>query len=165
MPRKKKDGRYINYYLDRKIYERLERYADKKGQQMTTALERILKEFLDKYDPESTNKGGLSMFCPNCNLLTPQSCCPACGNKDLRNPTDLDFCFLCEKEVIWAAPLSDILDDHHIPYVTRNVLGAGLAAKIGPALEKVRFFVPYSYLEAAQKLDAEFFSAESFTNI
>ena len=48
MPRKKKDGRHINYYIDRMIYERLEEYADEKGQTMTTALERILKHFFDE---------------------------------------------------------------------------------------------------------------------
>lgn len=50
MPRKKKDGRFINYYIDRHIFERLERYAHARGQQMTTAIERILKEHLDKYE-------------------------------------------------------------------------------------------------------------------
>ena len=152
MPRKKKDGRYINYYLDRQIYERLERYADDKGQQMTTAIERILKEHLDKYEAALNSKGGLTMFCSNCNLLTSHS-------------TDLDFCFLCEKETIWSAPLSDILNDNHIPFVTRNVLGAGLAAKMGPALERIRFYVPYLQLETAQKLELEFFSAEDTLDV
>lgn len=50
MPRKKKDGRFINYYIDRKIFERLEHYAHAKGQQMTTAIERILLEYLDRYE-------------------------------------------------------------------------------------------------------------------
>ena len=165
MPRKKKDGRYINYYLDRQIYERLERYADDKGQQMTTAIERILKEHLDKYEAALNSKGGLTMFCSNCNLLTSHSRCPACGSRDLRKPTDLDFCFLCEKETIWSAPLSDILNDNHIPFVTRNVLGAGLAAKRGPALERIRFYVPYLQLETAQKLELEFFSAEDTLDV
>ena len=52
MARPKKDGRYINYYIDRMIFERLEEYADEKGQTMTTALERILKQFFDKVDEE-----------------------------------------------------------------------------------------------------------------
>ena len=47
MARPKKDGRYINYYIDRKIYERLKHYADDKGQTMTVAIERILKAYLD----------------------------------------------------------------------------------------------------------------------
>ena len=58
MPRKKKDGRHINYYIDRMIYERLEEYADEKGQTMTTALERILKQFFDKTDEEKRESDG-----------------------------------------------------------------------------------------------------------
>ena len=57
MPRPKKDGRHINYYIDRMIYERLEEYADEKGQTMTTALERILKQFFDKTDEEKRKSG------------------------------------------------------------------------------------------------------------
>lgn len=48
MPRSKKDGRHINYYIDREIYEQLKAYADEKGQTMTTAIERILKQFFEK---------------------------------------------------------------------------------------------------------------------
>ena len=58
MPRMKKDGRHINYYIDRLIYERLEEYADEKGQTMTTALERILKQFFDKTDEEKRKSDG-----------------------------------------------------------------------------------------------------------
>lgn len=58
MPRKKKDGRHINYYIDRMIYERLEEYAEEKGQTMTTALERILKQFFDKNDEEKKQSDG-----------------------------------------------------------------------------------------------------------
>lgn len=58
MPRKKKDGRHINYYIDRMIYERLEEYADEKGQTMTMALERILKQFFDKTDEEKRKSDG-----------------------------------------------------------------------------------------------------------
>ena len=45
MPREKKDGRYINYYIDRKIYDKLNAYAKDKGQTATMALERILEKF------------------------------------------------------------------------------------------------------------------------
>ena len=58
MPRKKKDGRHINYYIDRMIYERLEEYADEMGQTMTMALERILKQFFDKNDEEKKQSDG-----------------------------------------------------------------------------------------------------------
>ena len=58
MPRNKKDGRHINYYIDRMIYERLEEYAYEKGQTMTMALERILKQFFDKNDEEKKQSDG-----------------------------------------------------------------------------------------------------------
>ena len=58
MPRKKKDGRHINYYIDRMIFERLEEYADEKGQTMTMALERILKQFFNKTDEEKKQSDG-----------------------------------------------------------------------------------------------------------
>lgn len=48
MPRQKKDGRHINYYIDRKVFEELEAYAQEKGQTMTTALERILAQFFEQ---------------------------------------------------------------------------------------------------------------------
>ena len=48
MSRPKKDGMYINYYVDRELVEKLRKYAEEKGQTMTTALERILKDFLIK---------------------------------------------------------------------------------------------------------------------
>ncbi len=48
MARPKKDGSYINYYIDRELVEKLREYADDKGQTMTTALERIIKDFLIK---------------------------------------------------------------------------------------------------------------------
>ena len=56
MPRAKKDGRHINYYIDRTIFERLQSYAEEKGQPITVALERILKEHFDRCDIENSQK-------------------------------------------------------------------------------------------------------------
>ena len=50
MPRAKKDGKHLNCYLDRSLLERLTTYAEEKGQTVTTALERILKKYLDEYE-------------------------------------------------------------------------------------------------------------------
>lgn len=160
MPRKKKDGRFINYYIDRSIYERLERYAQDKGQQMTTAIERILETHLDQYESELAEKGGLHMYCANCGILADGIICPNCG-RPLHPPQDADYCFLCEMETIWTEALKDILSENEIPFVTKNTLGAGLAAKMGPALERTRFFVPYECLEAANALHLEFFGSTS----
>ena len=53
MPRQKKDGRHINYYIDRKVFEELESYAQEKGQTMTMALERILSQFFEQHGREN----------------------------------------------------------------------------------------------------------------
>lgn len=161
MPRKKKDGRFINYYIDRKIYERLERYADDKGQQMTTALERILSEHLDRYESAKQHEGGNVMYCPNCNLLVNSTKCPVCGSKQIREPLSDDYCYLVEKELIWAEALSDLLSQNDIPFLTKNVLGAGLAAKLGSGVERTRFYVPYAYYKNALALEEEFFCADT----
>lgn len=164
MSRKKKDGRFINYYIDRTIYERLERYADARGQQMTTAIERILAEHLDRYEAEQMEKGGMRMYCPNCHILLNGSRCTVCGSRELRIPRAEDYCYLTEKELLWAGALKDILTENGVPFVTNHALGAGLAAKMGPAMERVRFYVPYSHYEAAKNLERQFFAADITLN-
>ena len=52
MARQKKDGVYINYYIQRDIKEQLDRYCEEVGQTNTMAIERILKQFLVKYEEE-----------------------------------------------------------------------------------------------------------------
>ncbi len=100
------------------------------------------------------------MYCKNCNLLTAQSRCPSCGNKHLLTPEANDFCPLVELEVLWQEALSDILTENGIPFITKNVLGAGLTTRLGSAQEKVRFYVPYAHLEQAKELYRGFFAAE-----
>lgn len=46
MPRAKKDGRRINYYIDRQIFEAAEAYAQKMRYPMTTAIEVLLEKGL-----------------------------------------------------------------------------------------------------------------------
>ncbi len=47
MPKPKKDGQRFNMIMDRNLHERLTYYANEKGQTMTVAIERILKQHLD----------------------------------------------------------------------------------------------------------------------
>lgn len=71
-----------------------------------------------------------------------------------------DFCFLTEKDTVWAGMLADILAQHRIPFVKESSLGAGMAIKTGALLETIRFFVPASCLAAAKELVEELFAAE-----
>ena len=47
MAKAKKDGHYINCYLERSLYNRVCYYAEEKGQTKTLAIERILREYFD----------------------------------------------------------------------------------------------------------------------
>lgn len=49
---KKKEGKYISFYMEADIVDRLHVYADEKGQTLTLAVERILRDALDKYDDQ-----------------------------------------------------------------------------------------------------------------
>lgn len=50
MPRKKKEGKFLNIKLCADVYDRLESYSEELGQTKTIAVERILREHFDRYD-------------------------------------------------------------------------------------------------------------------
>jgi hypothetical protein len=52
MPRAKKDGVHLNCYINRELREKLDAYAEEKGQTVTMALERILKQYFDSLTDE-----------------------------------------------------------------------------------------------------------------
>lgn len=56
MARPKKDGVFINYYIDRQVKEMLDKYCEEKGQTNTMAIERILKEYLSNYYIKETQQ-------------------------------------------------------------------------------------------------------------
>ena len=157
MPRKKKDGRFINYYIDRTIYERLEHYADDRSLTMTTALEQILEDYLSRYERETALT---ERYCSNCHILVKAARCPVCGKRWLDVPRPEDYCFLTERPYVWAGLLEDALRQNEIPYLTENTMGAGLTSKIGNMLESVRFYVPYACLGQAEALMEELFTAK-----
>lgn len=39
----------MNYYIEREVYEKLEKYCEEVGQTKTVAIERILTRYLDNY--------------------------------------------------------------------------------------------------------------------
>lgn len=52
MPRPKKDGKVINYYVRKDLVDRLDAYSEKSMIPKTSIVEAALKEYLDKVDPE-----------------------------------------------------------------------------------------------------------------
>ena len=59
MPRQKKDGVNINYFIRRDVKEKLDAYCEDVGQTATMAIERILDDYLTKYmaDKENASEG------------------------------------------------------------------------------------------------------------
>lgn len=95
------------------------------------------------------------LYCPTCKFLIDNSRCPLCGTAS-RSVKNEDFCFLAEKDSIWAGSLEELLTQNQIPFVSKHLLGDGLAARIGPAQERICFYVPYSFYTQAQELCCEF---------
>jgi hypothetical protein len=101
----------------------------------------------------------MSLYCNTCCLPIDGERCPVCGRKSDRQVALDDLCFLTEKEQIWSGMLADVLKQRNIPFVQKNVLGAGLATKTGPMLESVRFYVFYKQLSEAKAIVDELFSS------
>ena len=55
MPRQKKDGVNINYFIRRDVKEKLDAYCEDVGQTATMAIERILDDYLTKYMENKAN--------------------------------------------------------------------------------------------------------------
>lgn len=49
MARQKKNGTYLNIYIDSDIYNQLSEFCEEAGQTKTTAVERALVDYLDNY--------------------------------------------------------------------------------------------------------------------
>ena len=100
------------------------------------------------------------MYCEKCCQAVEEASCPTCGSSRLREAKEKDPCFLTEQDFIHTGILEDILGQNNIPFLRKNVLGAGMAIKVGPMLERGRFYVPYELLPKAQELVNDFFSEE-----
>ena len=101
----------------------------------------------------------METYCDNCYIVFDGTRCPVCGKKCGRGPEASDPVFLTEKEQIWSDMLADVLKQHDIPFLEKNVLGAGLALKTGPLRERVRFYVLYGQLSEAAEIVEELFSS------
>ena len=55
MARAKKDGQYINCYVEKEVVETLEQYCEETGLTKTVAIERILSKFFDEYYSENAS--------------------------------------------------------------------------------------------------------------
>ena len=101
------------------------------------------------------------MYCEKCCRIIEADRCPVCKSKRVREPEAKDPCFLTEQDYLSSGILEDLLKQNGIPYLKKDVMGAGLAIKVGPMLERSRFYVPLEQLESARAVAEEVFPEES----
>ncbi len=101
----------------------------------------------------------MELYCALCCLPFEGKRCPVCGRKSSRAVEAEDLCFLTEQEQIWAGMLADVLTKEGIPFLRKNVMGAGLALKGGVMMERVRFYVYHRQLQEAREIVEGLFNA------
>ena len=98
------------------------------------------------------------MYCEKCKRIIETELCPFCKRSKVREPEQGDLCFLTEQDYISSGILEDILKQNSIPYLKKDVMGAGLAIKVGPMLDRSRFYVSYEQLSNAKTVVDELFA-------
>lgn len=99
------------------------------------------------------------MYCEKCCRIVGEVIrCPYCGSRRIRLPETKDPCFLTELDFISSGILEDVLRQNGIPFLKKGVLGAGIAVKVGPMLDRSRFYVSFDRLEEAGAVVYELFS-------
>ena len=77
--------------------------------------------------------------------------------ENTQNPSPDTICFLTEVDAVWGGMLEDVLKQNGIPTLCKSTMGAGLAAKAGSMLERIRFYVRYEHLPRAKEIVEELF--------
>ena len=98
------------------------------------------------------------MYCEKCCRILEETRCPHCKNRKTRDPEPKDPCLLTEQDYISSSILEDVLKQNGIPFLKKDVMGAGMAIKVGPMLDRGRFYVLYEKLPAARAAVEELFT-------
>ena len=103
------------------------------------------------------------MYCEKCNRIFEANRCPVCNSGKVREPEAKDPCYLTEQDYVSSGILEDVLKQNNIPYLKKDVMGAGMAIKVGPMLERSRFYVPFEQLGSAMAIVEDLFSVAEET--
>ena len=103
------------------------------------------------------------MYCEKCNRIIEEDRCPVCKSRKIREPEAKDPCYLTEQDYLTSGILEDLLKQNNIPYLKKDVMGAGLAIKVGPMLERSRFYVSFEQLNSATAIMEDLVSGEEET--
>ena len=101
----------------------------------------------------------MDMYCEKCCMPFDGDVCPVCGSKRVRKIKPDDVCFLTEQTLIYGGMLADVLTKNNIPFIKKNVLGAGITVRTGAMFERVRFYVFYQHFQRANDIVEELFSS------
>ena len=96
------------------------------------------------------------MYCEKCNRIIETDRCPFCKNSKVREPEAKDP-WLIAVQSQKKALLEDLLKQNNIPYLKKDVMGAGMAIRVGPMFEMSRFYVSYDQLGGAQEVIGNLF--------
>ncbi len=98
------------------------------------------------------------MYCEKCGCVIDADRCPFCKIRRIREAEPDDICFLTEQDYVSSGMLEDVLQQNEIRFLKKNVMGAGVAIKVGPMLERSRFYVPFEQLEDAMAVVEDLFA-------
>ncbi|MEG0368250.1 MAG: hypothetical protein RR585_15505 [Coprobacillus sp.] len=104
-------------------------------------------------------------YCDKCHMIFNENHCLNCGQINLREVHDKDYCFLIEKEMMWCEMFKEVLDNYDIPYICESSMGAAMGLKMGVAIEKYQIFTPYPYYQRAMQIVKHMFGDESNNSI
>ena len=100
------------------------------------------------------------MYCEKCKRIIDRTVkCPSCGSRRLRDVLPEDPCYLTETDPMFGGMLKDVLEQNGFTVISSSAMGAGLAMRVGPMFDRVRFYVPYTQLPAASELVEALFHA------
>ena len=91
-------------------------------------------------------------------MIIDEERCPVCGSRKIRTPEATDPCFLTEQDFVSSGILEDVLQQKGIPFLKKNVMGAGMAIRVGPMLDRSRFYVPFEHMQKALPLLEDLFA-------
>lgn len=98
------------------------------------------------------------MYCEKCCRIIEGDRCPVCKSRKVREPEPKDLCLLTEQDYISSGILEDVLKQNGIPFLKKEVMGAGLAIKVGPMLDRSRFYVSFDRLREAEAVTEDLFA-------
>ena len=111
-----------------------------------------------KQNSNASQKEDRKMYCEKCKRIIDGERCPACKSRKVREPQADDLCLLTEQDYISSGILEDVLKQNNIPFLKKEVMGAGLAIKVGPMLDRSRFYVMYDILDKARPIVDDLFA-------